>query len=68
MEAVDGCDTPHRARCPADGAHIVHAGSALTFLTFDEKHHRTPLLESPGDELTTWCSGIGEMRSTFVRP
>jgi hypothetical protein len=65
---LDGCDTPPLASCPADGAHIVHAASALTFLTFDEKHHRIPLLELPGDELTTWYSGIGEMRHTFVRP
>ena len=33
--------------CTVLGAHVVHAGHGLTFLTFDEEHHRIALLAMP---------------------
>jgi len=35
--------------CTVLNAHVVHAGSGLTFLTFDEEHHRIALLEMPAE-------------------
>jgi catechol 2,3-dioxygenase-like lactoylglutathione lyase family enzyme len=33
--------------CAVLKAHVVHSGHGLTFLTFDEEHHRIALLEVP---------------------
>lgn len=35
--------------CTVLDAHVVHAGHGLTFLTFDEEHHRIALLEIPAE-------------------
>ncbi len=35
--------------CTVLKAHVVHAGHGLTFLTFDDEHHRIALLEVPAE-------------------
>lgn len=35
--------------CTVLKAHVVYTGHGLTFLTFDEEHHRIALLEMPAD-------------------
>jgi catechol-2,3-dioxygenase len=35
--------------CTVLKAHVVHAGHGLTFMTFDDEHHRIALLEVPAE-------------------
>lgn len=35
--------------CTVLEAHVVHAGHGLTFMTFDDEHHRIALLEIPAE-------------------
>jgi catechol-2,3-dioxygenase len=35
--------------CEVLDAHVVHAGHGLTFITFDDEHHRIALLEVPAE-------------------
>jgi len=41
--------------CTVLKAHVVHAGHGLTFMTFDEEHHRIALLAMPAE--------VGERKS-----
>ncbi len=48
--------------CTVLDAHLVHAGHGLTFLTFDDEHHRIALLELPVDNFATADEATAYMR------
>ena len=50
--------------CAVLEAHVVHAGHGLTFLTFDEEHHRIALLEMPAGVAQRKTPAIAGMHHT----
>ena len=53
--------------CSLLGAHVVYSGNGLTFLTFDEEHHRIALLELPptGERKSPTSPGLHHTAFTF---
>lgn len=50
--------------CTVLGAHVVYAGHGLTFLTFDDEHHRIALLELPAETAQTKTPTTAAMHHT----